>query len=479
MNLASLVRVNARNHPEKAAIRHSDTVLTYRDAWTAVERIASLLVAEGVSAGDRVGLALGDHSLHLLAHYAIARIGAVILPIDHRWTDREKAAAAATFSAKTVLTDGDPIGGTATLGLDADRLQDVDAGLPALLDTDSDLLISLSSGTTGRPKGAIVTHRNLYERFVSQWVAIGLNARDEFALVTPLYFGAGRSFGMCMLAAGATVKLAPPPAKPPEIIAAVADPAVTATFLPPTLLRRLLPLAGPGEPLFVNLRCLLISGEPLYAAEAAEVRAKISDQLVGYYASSEGGGISVLTAPEFETHAATVGKPTFRTEVEIVDADDNPLAPGAVGRLRYRGPGVATRFLDSDGRERRAAEGGWFYPGDLAERLETGHIALRGRDRDVIIRGGVNVYPAEIEAALQQHPGIRECAVVGVDDPDRGQAVVAFVAGSASAESLDAFCRERLAPYKVPAEFRTLPELPKAGSGKIDKTALTRTGRQP
>lgn len=475
MNLASVVRINAANLGDKAAILHGDDTISYAQAWRSILGIAATLHAAGIAPGDRVGLAMQDHPLHLLAHYAVARLGAVILPIDHRWTEPEKQSAAATFRAKLVLTDGESIDGVETLPLNDTHASADPSSLPhGVEDRDQVLLISLSSGTTGKPKGALVTHGNLYERFVSQWTAIGFDARDGFALLTPLYFGAGRSFGMCLLAAGGTVRLAPPPLKPPAIIDVLQGDDVSATFLPPTLLRRLLPMAeGRDTPLLANIDYLLVSGEPLYASEAAECRRKICPNLVGYYASSEGGGISVLTTTDYAEHSATVGTPTFRTEVQIVDADDNVLPDATVGRLRYRGPGVATRFLDSEGNERSAAADGWFYPGDLAERLPSGHIALRGRDKDVIIRGGVNVYPAEIEAVLQQHAAIEECAVIGQEDAGRGQIAVAFVVGEVTAQDVEAHCTANLAPYKVPSRFELRDSLPKRSSGKIDKKALT------
>jgi acyl-coenzyme A synthetase/AMP-(fatty) acid ligase len=242
------------------------------------------------------------------------------------------------------------------------------------------------------------------------------------------------------------------------------------------LLRRLFELHLQGQvPLLGNIDYLVVSGEPLYADEAHEVLEKICPNLYSYYASSEGGGISVLRAEDFAEHAPTVGKPTYKTEVEIVDADDRDVGTGVVGRLRYRGPGVATRHLDADGVESDAGIDGWFYPGDLGERLESGHIALRGRDKDVIIRGGVNIYPAEIEAALLAHPDVAEAAVIGRDDSARGQVVIAFVATTLAVEALIDYCKSNLAPYKVPQEFRVLDELPKRSSGKVDKTALAQS----
>ncbi|MDJ0709202.1 MAG: class I adenylate-forming enzyme family protein [Woeseiaceae bacterium] len=461
MNLANVVREHAATRGEKIAIRYRDETIRYAQLWDEIERIATWLYGQGVGKGDRVGLSMTEHPTHLIAHYAVARLGAVIVPMDHRWTDKEKAAASAAFNTSVVMTDSDDLSGVQP------------ATLPVIDETDSDLLISLSSGTTGRPKGAIVTHENLYERFVSQWHAIGYGARDCFAVLTPFYFGAGRSFGMSLLAAGGSVLIAPPPMKPPEIIATLQQDFVTATFLPPTLMRRLFEFHDAGaSPLFPNIQYLIASGEPLFAEEAHEVIEKLCPNLYSYYASSEGGGISVLRAEEFSEHATTVGKPTYKTDVEIVDADDNDVGVGTVGRLRYRGPGVATRHLDADGVESDAGRDGWFYPGDLAERLTSGHIALRGRDKDVIIRGGVNIYPAEIEAMLLAHPGIVEAAVVGVNDDARGQVVTAFLVTTLDVANLETYCQDNLAPYKVPQSFTLLDELPKRSSGKVDKKAL-------
>lgn len=472
MNLANVLRVNAGNHGDRTAIRFRDTVIVYREAVDIVRALAAQLHDAGVAEGDRVGLAMRDHPTHLLAHFAVAWLGAVIVPVDHRWTPAEQRRAVGAFGVKLLLTDDVAIDGVVTATPDPRRDPYVDE--PAEL-SDADLLVSLSSGTTGRPKGALVTHENLYERFVSQWTAIGYGARDGIGLVTPLFFGAGRSFGMSLLTAGGSVMLAPPPIKPPEIVEALADPGVTAAFLPPTLLRRLLPLYE-GTPLLGNLDYLIVSGEPLYADEAHECREKICPKLVSYYASSEGGGISVLAAADVETRADTVGIPTFRTEVSIVDDDGRPLGDREVGRLRYRGPGVATRFLDENGALQEAATDGWFYPGDLAERLPGGFIALRGRDKEVIIRGGVNVYPAEIERVLTSHDDVREAAVVGIADRERGESIAAFVAGGVEdASALLDYCRERLAPYKVPETIHFVDALPRKSSGKVDRQALIAT----
>ncbi len=473
-NLASILRDHAASRPDHPALEMSGLVLSYHQVWQRVAELAAALGDQGVNAGDRVALALKEHPDHLLLHFAIAGLGAVLLPVDHRWSTAEKLGVCSAMNARLLVIEPD---GEALEGLPAWRLQ-AGAELPgATLDPvpagDRPWLISLSSGTTGRPKGALVTHREMYERFINQWVTLGFNATDRFLGVTPLYFGAGRSFGMCFLSAGASVILDPPPHQPQDLVASINNSRASVVFLVPTLMRRLLPMAADQQPLLPGLRRLVSSGEPLYPEEAAEIQQKLNRNLIAYYASSEGGGISILQPEEFDTYSDTVGRPGFRLRVEIVDADDQPLGIGETGRLRYAGPGVARRFLDEDGQETES--GGWFYPGDLAAIDERGFVQLRGREKDVIIRGGVNVYPAEIEKLLSSRDDVRESAVVGRSSKERGEEIIAYVEADADAlterELLD-FCRQRLAPYKVPSQIHVLASLPRAGSGKIDKKAL-------
>ena len=476
MNLASILQCHADSHGDKTAIEYHNERISYLELWRRVQGCAAYLHERGIRPGDRVGLALKEHPSHLVLHYALARLGAVILPVDQRWTPGEKARNASAFNAKLfILEENAEIpDGHETLTLDRNWQDTNPDRLPPPPDhPDLTLLISLSSGTTGKPKGALVTHEQMYQRFVSQWVTIGFNSRDRFVGLTPLFFGAGRSFGMAFLAAGATVILDPPPHEPRELVAAINASRANVTFLVPTQLRGLLPLHK-DELLLPGLEKLLVSGAALYPAEAMEIRRKVNPGLIGYYASSEGGGISVLNTDEFDDYAHTAGRATFRTEVQIVDERDAQVATGETGRLRYRGPGVAGRFIDSDGGEEAVNREGWFYPGDLAAKLDSGHIILRGRDKDVINRGGVNVYPVEIESVLTQLPAVREAAVLGEPSKKFGETVTAFIASdeAITAEVLNEYCKKQLAPYKIPSRYVVADELPKTSSGKPDKAAL-------
>ena len=462
MNLAGLLRENAARLPTKVAVDAPEGRHTYAAAWQRTLALMGWLQRQGVQPGQRVAGALRDTTDHLLLHYAVAGLGAVWVPLDHRWSAPERAAAVQAFGAALLLEDDPP--------------QELPAmSLPLATGDDCPWLVSLSSGSTGRPKGALVTHAQMRERFVSQWATLGFSATDRFALVSPLCFGAGRSFGMAFLAAGATVVLRPPPHTPEQLVEAINAAGSTAVFLVPTLLRRLLALPAEGL-LFPQLNRLLVSGEPFFPSEVAQFRARLTRRLIGYYASSEGGGISVLQPEEFLTHPDSVGRASFGVELELVDEQGRSVAPGETGLVRYRGPGCARDFLDENGHPVSGDAAGWFMPGDLATRDDDGYLRLVGRSKDLILRAGVNVYPAEVERVLCEHPGVLEASVVGAPSRTHGEDVMAFVvlaeAGAVTVEGLLAHCHTALAPYKVPSRILPLAALPKAGMGKTDKKAL-------
>jgi acyl-CoA synthetase (AMP-forming)/AMP-acid ligase II len=479
MNIADLIASHGLNRPRDPALVHGPVTLSCAEVARRTVAFAARLHEAGVTPGSIVGLCLGDSADHLILHFAVARLGAVILPMDHRWTDVEKDDVARAFGAAFVILEpGDRrVPAVSCLEIDA-TWADAPAGAlpPPPRNRDQTLLISLSSGTTGRPKGAVVTHGQMYERFVNQWVTLGLNATDRFISVTPLYFGAARSFCMSVLAAGAQVVLDPPPHKPGQLAAAINASHATVCFMVPTLMRRLLAECPDGAPLLLpELRLLIFGGSIVASEEAARIRERLTPHLASYYATSEGGGISVLRPAEFASHGDTVGRATFRVDVEVVDGADQPVPAGDVGRLRFRGPGVATGFLDEHGQVQHGPAGGWFYPGDLASIDATSYISLRGREKEMIIRGGINVYPAEIERVLCEHPAVREAGVVAWPSAAHGEEIAAFVATTSAVDAgeLLAWCRSRLAPYKIPREILFLPELPKTNFGKVRKSDLT------
>jgi long-chain acyl-CoA synthetase len=471
VNLAALLAYHALGRPRHPAIIEPERTICHAELDLLVRRSAAWLRRQGIAAGSLVGLRLADTAEHLIHLLALARLGAVVLPLDWRWTPAEIGRVTERFPPRLVLGEAQAelLSDIVQVAPGASWRQVEPDPAPPQGGADTPFLVSLSSGTTGAPRGPTITHGEMMARFMTQWVSLSFHGADRYLCATPLYFGAGRSFCLSHLVAGATVCLLAPPFEPTDLLEAVARWQPSVMFLVPTLLRRLLPLASDAGLLLGGVRVLVSSGSAMQADERAEILARLTPNLFDYYASTEGGGISVLAPADQLAHADTVGRPAFAVEIEVVDGGDNPLPAGQVGRLRYRGPGVA-----SDRGDGARRPDGWFYPGDLAARDEDGFIVLKGRATEMIIRGGVNIFPSEIEQVLLAHPGVREAAVVGQPSRARGEEVAAFVvAGTMVTESaLRRHCENRLAPYKQPRIFLFRSELPKSGLGKILKDRL-------
>ncbi len=478
-NLAEQLALHARQRPSKPALVHGKRVLDYRALDLAVRQRAARLLDLGVQPGQIVGVALRDSIEHVLMLWAVARAGATILPMDCRWTESEQQNLTRHFEPAAVMVEpGATIVGarcievgasweTAVADTDPDRL---------FADGDRGLTLSLSSGTTGRPKGPMATHHKFCNRFWTHWVDLGFGSRETYLNATPLYFGGGRAFTLSTLYVGGTVVLFPPPYAPAELAEEVARTGATVLFLVPTLLRRL--LASDPAPLapMRRLKTLISSGSALTGWERRRIRQDLCPSFIEYYSSTEGGGVSVLSADDQLHHGESVGRPVFGVEVQVVDDGHRPLPAGQVGRIRYRGPAVADGFYRDPEASQDSFRDGWFYPGDLGDFDEEGFLYLKGRAKDMIIRGGVNIYPQEIETTLLNHASVADAAVVAWPSREFDEEVAAFVVLREPVDSseLIAACRRRLAPYKVPRQVFVLDELPRNAGGKVLKPDLVK-----
>lgn len=483
INLADPLAQLARSRADHPAIIHGQAIVRYRDLDHMVrQRAALLLDTHGLQAGDAVGVALSDSIEHLVLLFALARAGLVNLPLDWRWTPAEQERVAGHFGAKLVLTEpgATPLSGQRCVAVDDAWMRGV-AAANAARNFPADggpLLMSLSSGTTGRPKGPRLSHYQFLRRFWVSWINLGFDAQDRYISATPLYYGGGRTFAMMMLFCGGTVILFPPPYEPAALCAEAARLNATSTFLVPTLMRRLLAESDNTLAPMRAMKLLISSGSALHVPERREIRERLCAGLVEYYSSTEGGGITCLNRHDDARYEASVGRPVFAVDVQCVDEQHRPLPPGETGRIRYRGPAVADGFFNDEEASREAFRDGWYYPGDLGMMDADGYLYLRGRSKDMIIRGGVNIYPAEIEAVLQDQPGVLDAVVVGWPSREFNEEVAAFVllddkaAVRPTAASLREVCRAQLASYKVPREVFIVAEFPRSALGKVQKPVL-------
>jgi long-chain acyl-CoA synthetase len=479
MNLADLIRHHGRRRPAYPAIVARDRTWTYAELDAAVDTAAVRLLERGVSEGDIVGIALGDTPEHLAFLFGIARAGATILPMDKRWTEAEKQRVAQHFGARLTLIDATdpPIQGVACEPVEVPLAIDANAAakLPATpADPGLGFVLSLSSGTTGRPKGPLITHHNMYHRFLIYYITLTFTEHDRFACASPLYFSGSRGFSLCALYAGATVVLLPPPVGAAKLIDEVNDYGCTTAFIVPTIVRRLIDASTVEGHCFPKLRVLISTGAALFPEDRELALKRITPNIINFYGSAEGSGISALTSAHPPEKSRSAGAIVWGTDVRVVDENFNDLARGQIGRICYRSGGSASEFYRDPEASQLAFRDGWYLPGDLGYVDADGFVYITGREKDMIIRGGVNVYPNEIESVLLGHDQVAEAAVVGAPSLELGEEVIAFVTTRAAIEpeALRKLCATQLAPYKVPRTVVVLPEMPRTNVGKIDKQKL-------
>ena len=477
-NIALAIDENAARRGAHPAIIDGGSTLTYAELAPLVRRTAGILEAAGAAAGSIIGVALRDTADHLAILYAIARLGAIILPLDWRWTDSEKKRVCDFFGVAFTLVEPDQIiEGLICLPVD-EAWRKAAAGRPDRMECapggTAPVVLSLSSGTTGRPKGPLLTHDQFAARFVMQWVTLGFNQHDRYLSATPLYFGGGRSFTMGCLFTGSTVIMYPPPYEPEELVAATVGYEATTLLLVPTLLRRLLEMPRGNRVLMPTLNRLLSTGAVLHPDERDAVMRHLNPNFINYYGSTEGGGTSVLLPKHQGEAARSVGEAIYRTEIQVVDDGGMALPAGEAGHIRYRSPGMSDSFYNDPEASAEAFRDSWFYPGDIGKLDDRGLLYLMGRSKDVIIRSGVNIYPGEIEQTLLDHTAVQDAVAVPWPHPERGEDVAAFVvaAGKVDEEDLVAHCRSALASYKVPSGVFFVKEMPKTGLGKVIKDDL-------
>jgi len=477
MNIASLVSVHARKTPSKAAIEAGTDVITYEHFDRRIRQLASRLRTAGVEAGDVVAVWMRDTPMHIAAIFAAARVGAVLLPLDARWTLPEIARNTDRFKPKAILTDNERriaaitnVVGTGDLDSTAP-----DSHPPVEL-ADQPMVYALTSGTTGEPKAMILTHEDMHGRFVTGWTEYPLLESDRFLNALPLAYGAARVHVLGLLCLGATVVMIPTISEPIEVVHVVNERRVSALMLPPNVTRALLAMVKdrPVDRLFPNLRLYLSATASIRPDERAAVSGLVCPNLIDIYAST-GGGPAVLLTPEITATAPdSAGRPVKGIEVEVVDEHGQARPAGEIGWVRLRGRGVTRQFASADATGDEGLRDGWYYPGDLGSFDARGLLYLHGRTADLIKRGGLMVYSQEVERVLASHPACQEAAVAGIPSPTLGEEVAAFVITSApvTPAELLVHCRRHLASHKIPKHITILDTFPRNANGKVVKSQL-------
>ena len=480
MNLIQPILNYGKTRPHAPALIDGDREIRYSELAGLVLRTASHLAELGVVPGDRVGLCLKDGWEHVVALLAVARMGAVIVPLNWRAARTETSGLAAALSVKLALVEREsaPALDCAVVPVDARWHRSVAEREPLSTlpdDWHAALDIAATSGSTGAPKFSLATHLENYCGAPGWIELMAISGRHRYLSTLPLYFAGGRRAVYLHLLRGDCVLLYGSLVNGPDFIEAAARLSATVAIVVPSLVRDLLAAAS-DEPLLPDLAILMSGGAPLFAEEKRAALRKLSPNFCEGYGTSETNTISLLRSVDMDSHPDSVGQPHSLAEVQVVDEDDRPLPIGQSGKLRLRGPSLASPLAVLGQPIHPGFRDGWYYPGEIAALDDQGYIYLTGRASELIIRHGAKIHPAEVEAVLQQHPDVLECAVIGRHAANNEEEVIAFLVGRRPLEraAIIAHCRTYLTAAKRPQHIHFVSALPKNTSGKIDKVALAK-----
>jgi long-chain acyl-CoA synthetase len=491
LNLASIVTGSAERSPDSPAIRLGDFELSYGELDDGSTRIAALLREKGLQRGDRVGVMLPNVPQFPIAYYGVLRIGGIIVPMNVLLKRREIAFYLEDSGAKLLLgwhgfadeaADGAADAGAEMIEVEpaafAATLAELEPS-PEVVDTDEEdtAVILYTSGTTGKPKGAELTHANLSRNAeISSRTTCEVAGGDVVLGALPLFHSFGQTVGMnASLRVGACLTLVPK-FDPDETLETIQRDEVTHFYGVPTMFGALLHYPEREKYDTSSLRTCITGGASMPVEVLRGFEEAFGCVVLEGYGLSETSPVASSNHPDMERKPGSIGTPIEGVEMQVVDEDGKPVEQGEVGEIVIRGHNVMKGYWQRPDSTEEAMRGGWFHSGDMARTDEEGYFYIVDRKKDMIIRGGYNVYPREVEEILYEHPKIREAAVLGVPHDEWGEeigaAVVLHEGEELSPEEVSAYVKERIAAYKYPRVVWFLDDLPKGPTGKILKREI-------
>jgi long-chain acyl-CoA synthetase len=487
-NLASVLSDAPADRADLAAIRQGDLTLTYAELAAAVGQIAAFLRKEGVVAGDRVAVMLPNVAAFPVLSYGALAAGAVLVPMNPLLKGREVEHYLGDSGASLVLawepSAGEAAKGAAAAGARVIPVAAADADAAALRDglepaadwadrdDDDDAVILYTSGTTGTPKGAQLTHGGLRRNAeITARSLIGAGTDDVIMGCLPLFHVFGLTCGLnAALASGACLALLPR-FTPDAALEVIGRDKVTVFEGVPTMYSAMLHHPAKTDADVSSLRVCVSGGAAMPVEVLRGFESAFGCIILEGYGLSETSPVASFNHPHAVRKPGSIGTPIEGVEMRVVDANGEDVLSGEVGEIAIRGHNVMKGYWGRPAATAEAIPDGWFRTGDLARTDEDGYFFIVDRKKEMIIRGGYNVYPREIEEALYEHPAVAEVAVIGIPDSSLGEEVGAAVAlkpgAAATPQELRAFAKERVAAYKYPRHVWLVDELPKGPTGKI------------
>jgi long-chain acyl-CoA synthetase len=491
-NISSLLERAAADHPDHPALRMDDLVLTYAQLREAAGRMSTLFASLGVEPGDRVGLMLPNVPAFPIAFYGALAAGAIVVPMNPLLKSREVAYYLGDSGAKAVVAwhaaAGEAAKGAADAGAElvAAEMPDLSglltgyavAAEPSGRGGQDDAVILYTSGTTGRPKGAELTHDGLVSNAeVSSRTLFDVDPDDVIMGCLPLFHVFGLTCGLNVAVASAATLTLLPRFDPAKALDILQRDRVTIFEGVPTMYAAMLHLPDADPAQAATLQLCASGGAAMPVEILRGFEKKFGCVILEGYGLSETSPVASFNHPGRVRKPGSIGTPIDGVEMRLIDDNWNTVPEGEIGEIAIRGQNVMKGYW---GKPEATAEamkgagevgGGWFRTGDMARVDEDGYYYIVDRKKDLIIRGGYNVYPREIEEVLHEHPAVAEVAVIGIPHPDLGEEVGAAVAlkpgATAAPDELRAFARDRVAAYKYPRHVWLVDSLPKGPTGKI------------
>jgi len=477
VNLVHLLLRSARWMPERPALALGKTpVRTYREMAQRVARLSSgLRTRLNVNSGDRVALAMKNCPEFYEILFACWHAGITAVPMNAKLHPKEFAYILENSGARACFVSDD-LAAAVPSGIALDDGLLGEEASPVDVRPEEPAWLFYTSGTTGVPKGAVLTHRNMLFQMHAYFADIDKLAPGDTCLhPAPLSHGSGL-YGLPHFSAGA-LNVIPESGHfdPAEIFELLDHWPNGSFFAAPTMVVRL--LASPAARTPKKLKTLIYGGAPMYVADCLRAIDLFGPRL--YQLFGQGEAPMTITGLPQSLHAErrnleTCGFERTGIEVRIFDQDDNELPPGEVGEIVTRSDCVMAGYWKNPEATAKALRGGWLHTGDVGSLDAEGFLTIKDRSKDLIISGGSNIYPREIEEVLLRHPAVAECAVVGRAHPEWGEEVIAFIVADGNVEKgdLDRLCLENIARFKRPKDYRFVDSLPKNNYGKVLKTEL-------
>ena len=484
-DLNSMFARTVADHGERPAVRLDGLVLSYAQLHDAAGRLTSLLKSLGVSAGDRVAAMLPNVPAFPIVFFGALGAGAVVVPMNPLLKSREIAYYLSDSGAKVLFAwhsaAGEAAKGAAETG--AQIIEVPESALATLLAgqvpaeiavaaAGDDAVILYTSGTTGQPKGAELTHANLYRNAELTAVTLLQNGPDDVVMgCLPLFHVFGLTCGLnAALFAGSSLTLLPR-FDPGQALQIIGRDKVTIFEGVPTMYAAMLHHPDSAKADVSSLRVCVSGGAALPVKILRGFEEMFHCVILEGYGLSETSPVASFNHPDQVRKPGSIGVPIAGVRMRVVDADGTDLPAGVVGEIVIAGHNIMKGYWRKPEATAEAITDGWFRTGDLARVDEDGYFYIVDRKKDMIIRGGFNVYPREVEEVLYEHPAVAEAAVVGIPHDELGEEIGAAVRlkpdETVTAEELIAFTRDRIAPYKYPRHIWLVPALPKGPTGKI------------